>query len=118
MKSAEQLDARWHRNFQATQLRLFLKEQAVAYLGGSCKICGYDKCVSALDFHHRDPRQKDFVISGKMSWAVIEPELDKCVLLCATCHREVHAGLHPALYDRPSETDDADAYDLLSASIA
>jgi len=114
VRSAAVLDARWVKNYNATQLRLFLKEQAVAYLGGKCRICDYDKCLAALEFHHRDPREKDFVISNKMSWAAIEPELDKCVLLCATCHRETHAGLHPSLLDRAGLEDEADVYDLLA----
>ena len=101
MKAAEQLDARWHRNFNATQRRLWLKERAVAHLGGSCRLCGYDRCVAALEFHH--PGQKDFEISRKASWDTIRPELDRCVLLCSTCHREVHAGLHPSLIDDPAD---------------
>ncbi len=95
MRSAAELDELWVRNFNATQTRLWLKERAVEYLGGHCQICKYDRCVSALEFHHVDPREKDFEVSAKMGWAVVRPELDKCVLLCANCHRAVHAGLHP-----------------------
>ena len=59
-------------------------------------MCGYDRCVEALEFHHLDSSRKDFGISGQgytRSWRRIREELDKCVLLCANCHREVHAGL-------------------------
>jgi hypothetical protein len=68
------------------------KEKAVAYLGGACEICGYDKSPAAFDFHHRDPTQKDFNISKYRGASIekIKPELDKCALLCANCHREVH----------------------------
>lgn len=90
------LDERWHRNFNATQKRLELKERAVAHLGGKCVICGYGRCPAALEFHHDDPREKDLVISRVMSWKRIVAELDKCTLLCSNCHREVHAGFHPA----------------------
>jgi len=79
-----------------------LRERAIAYLGGSCKICGYDKWPCAFDFHHVDPLHKDFTISQHMtSWDRIKPELDKCELLCSNCHREVHDGLHPGflVYD-------------------
>jgi 5-methylcytosine-specific restriction endonuclease McrA len=80
----------------AGKRRRALRERAVAYLGGSCRICGYDKCLSAFDFHHINALEKDFTISARMtSWAAIEHELQKCVLLCARCHREVHDGLHP-----------------------
>lgn len=82
--------------------RRLLRERAIAYLGGCCRICGYDKWPSAFDFHHLDPRGKDFTISEAMtSWERIKPELDKCELLCSNCHREVHDGLHPGylVYD-------------------
>jgi hypothetical protein len=72
-----------------------LRARAVAALGGKCLICGYDKCHAALDFHHVEARTKDLEISAGTSWKRIEAELPKCLLLCATCHREVHDGLHP-----------------------
>ena len=51
-----------------------------------------------MDFHHVDPMEKDFTISSRMtSFRAIQTELDRCVLLCATCHREVHDGWHPQL---------------------
>ena len=67
---------------------------AVQYKGGRCSRCGYDRCVDALEFHHRNSSQKDFSISEKgytRSWKRVCEELDKCVLLCANCHRELHA---------------------------
>jgi hypothetical protein len=69
---------------------------SVAYKGNKCQCCGYDRCLDALDFHHFDFTQKDFGISAKgytRSWDKIKEELDKCVLVCANCHREIHAGL-------------------------
>ena len=71
-----------------------LKVKAVAYLGGSCIRCGYNKCIDALEFHHRDPSVKDFQIAGGGNYRSLEnlkAELDKCDLLCANCHREVHS---------------------------
>lgn len=73
-----------------------LKELAIEYKGGGCQICGYNRCVNALDFHHLDPLMKDFGLSVRgltRSWEKIKQELDKCILVCANCHREVHAGL-------------------------
>jgi predicted HNH restriction endonuclease len=70
------------------------KKQAIDYLGGKCRICGYDKCQQALQFHHKDPKEKDFEI-GKSHGKVfknIKDELDKCILLCSNCHIEVHSG--------------------------
>lgn len=74
------------------RLREF-KKKCIAYKGGSCIKCGYSKYAGALDFHHRDPNQKDFSFSKarrKMWSSKIEKELDKCDLLCANCHRETH----------------------------
>ena len=89
-------EERWNAKMQAGVRRRALRDQAIAYKGGRCNICGYNKCPSAFDFHHLDPMEKDFTISSHMtSWERIKKELDKCVLLCATCHREVHDGLHP-----------------------
>lgn len=72
-----------------------MKKQCVDYKGGACVVCGYDKYLGALEFHHLDPTQKDFTLSHVRltSFERVKSELDKCVLLCANCHREVHAGL-------------------------
>lgn len=67
------------------------KLKAVEYKGGKCEMCGYDKNISALEFHHLDPNQKDFAISGnKCGWNDLQKELDKCIMVCANCHRELH----------------------------
>ncbi len=66
------------------------------YAGGKCAICEYNKCPSALSFHHRDPKQKSFGVSDRgitRSWDKTRAEIDKCILLCANCHMEVHAGI-------------------------
>lgn len=107
MKSGSELDERWARNHNAAHLRRLIKERAIEYLGGKCRSCGYDRCPAALDFHHPNPREKEFVISGKLAWDLIERELNKCVLLCSNCHRETHDGLHPQYLD-----DGVDSYEL------
>ena len=79
-----------------TKRRKKLKEMAVEYKGGKCEHCGYSKCIAAFDFHHSDPTEKDFAVSQKghtRSWERVKQELDKCILLCANCHREEHARL-------------------------
>jgi 5-methylcytosine-specific restriction endonuclease McrA len=73
-----------------------LREMAREYAGGKCAICGYDKCARALSFHHLDPKKKEFGVAAKgltRSWAKIQKEIDKCILICANCHMEVHDGL-------------------------
>jgi len=72
-----------------------LKQMAVDYLGSCCQLCGYNKTLSALDFHHKDPSQKDFGISANgttRSFEKLKTELNKCLLVCANCHREIHSG--------------------------
>jgi hypothetical protein len=67
------------------------KIKAVEYKGGKCEICGYNKCIAALSFHHRNPNEKDFQISKTTkSWIKIKDEIDKCMLLCSNCHSELH----------------------------
>jgi len=70
-----------------------IKELAVEYKGGSCINCGYNKYIGALEFHHLNPKEKDFNLSHNghcRSWEIVKKELDKCILLCANCHREIH----------------------------
>jgi hypothetical protein len=69
-----------------------VKQQAIDYLGGECSNCGYNKCNAALEFHHLDPNEKDIsYLNNRMSFTKLKLELDKCVLLCANCHREHHS---------------------------
>lgn len=79
-----------------TARRRKLKAMAVEYKGGKCILCGYDRSVWALDLHHVDDSKKEFSMSVRgltRSWDRIKREADKCVLLCANCHREIHAGI-------------------------
>ncbi len=75
--------------------RFALKQKCLQYKGGKCENCGYNKSNRALTFHHLDPSEKEFSISGKhcRKWEVIRKELDKCKLLCANCHAEEHERL-------------------------
>jgi hypothetical protein len=69
------------------------KQDMVDYKGGVCERCGYDDCLTALDFHHLDPTEKDFSLKERTARKVtdeVKRELDKCILVCATCHREIH----------------------------
>ena len=54
-------------------------------------MCGYDKCIKALQCHHRDPKQKEFGIgyNSRIAWDKLVKELDKCDYLCANCHFEI-----------------------------
>lgn len=76
--------------------RARLKQRAVDYMGRSCVGCGRQGPVAIFEFHHLDATTKDFGISEGgiiRRWGSIVAELAKCVMLCANCHREVHAGV-------------------------
>lgn len=64
-------------------------------MGGKCAICGYNRCLSALDLHHLNPEEKDFTISynTNRAWEEVNKEIQKCILVCSNCHREIHEGL-------------------------
>lgn len=67
------------------------KKKFIKYKGGKCLICEYNSFYGALEFHHLDPKEKEFdwkklrLFSEKR----IKKELDKCILLCSNCHREL-----------------------------
>lgn len=72
-----------------------VKEVLVAEAGGCCQLCGYDRCIAALHFHHLDPAKKSFSLSLRgvtRSIDKLRAEARKCVLLCSNCHAEVEAG--------------------------
>lgn len=69
------------------------KKKCVEYKGGECENCGYSKYIGALHFHHKDPNEKDFSLSRVKSHSFddkVKKELDKCLLVCANCHSEIH----------------------------
>jgi hypothetical protein len=77
------------------QRRRALKAALVSDSGGRCALCGYDRCLAALHFHHMDPVTKRMEISRATSLSLerIHEEVQKCVLLCSNCHAEVEEGL-------------------------
>jgi hypothetical protein len=84
------------RNIRRKKELLRRKQWAVNYLGGKCKKCNYDKCLSALTFHHKNPDEKEYEIGQMMDWQIdrIIKELKKCDLLCFNCHMELHEELN------------------------
>ena len=83
------------RKHQKTILRRSMKIQAIKLLGERCSVCGYDRCVDALEFHHENPEEKEFKLgSGNtMSWREYKTEALKCKLVCSNCHKEIHSQL-------------------------
>ena len=80
-----------HRVTTVERHRKFKKE-CVAYKGGKCIDCGFAGHPGVFDFHHTNPLEKDLEISKSKTkkLAIVKSELDKCVLLCANCHRLRH----------------------------
>ena len=79
--------------------------------GGKCIRCGYDKCLKALEFHHINPKKKDFTISNDhfRLFDAIE-ESKKCILICSNCHKEFHDGqweLSELDFEKKEEVNDS-----------
>ena len=73
------------------QLRIRLKNSG-------CFVCGYTQCYAALEFHHLRGKDKDMNECG--TYRSLMREVARCVVVCANCHREIHAGLHPHITRR------------------
>lgn len=63
-----------------------------------CKDCGYNKHSAGLEFNHIDPKEKEYNIHYLMKrpfnekWIkLFKAEIQKCEILCATCHKVHHA---------------------------
>ena len=72
------------------------KAKAVAHMGGACIGCGWTGPSAVIEFHHLDSATKDFGVGEDgipRRWERVVAELANCVMLCANCHREVHAGV-------------------------
>ncbi len=92
-KHAFSCGRRCARRLSLTRKRHALKQRMVSYKGGCCQCCGYMTCIAALEFHHRRRGAKDLTVRivGAWAWsAKLRRELDKCDLVCANCHREIH----------------------------
>jgi 5-methylcytosine-specific restriction endonuclease McrA len=74
------------------------KKALVNLMGGKCRICGYDKYMGSLDFHHVNPKDKSFGVADMgmlRKWDLLVAEAtNKCILVCKNCHAEIHGGLH------------------------
>lgn len=101
--------------YQRKRRRRF-KERLVALRGGRCEDCQYDRCLAALEFHHREAGDKLFRVGGFTgSWNRLLAEADKCILVCANCHRLRHAADgqdsgHPVVRHRRARKERAVAF--------
>jgi transposase len=93
---------------RVNQRRRAIKRKLVADAGGKCVVCGYDRCQRALEFHHLDPRTKEFHLGHTgvtRSLAKARAEARKCILLCSNCHAEVEAGITAVPLNSVPEAD-------------
>lgn len=61
-------------------------------LDRGCDICGYNKCAKALEWHHpTDDKKREAAELIDLCFETYVKEIQKCILLCANCHRELHA---------------------------
>lgn len=73
------------------------KKALVLISGGRCNLCGYNKSIAALQFHHINPEDKTYGLAQKGTCHKLESDLEelkKCILVCANCHREIHQGFY------------------------
>jgi len=80
--------------------RLEKRIELINILGGKCSICGYDKNYAALEFHHKEGGGKKFNLSADKldrKREILLKELEKCILACVNCHRNIHSGKLGAL---------------------
>jgi len=75
--------------------RYALKAKCVSIKGGKCIKCGYNRCDKGMCFHHIDCETKMFEMTNihYKKWSEIITELKKCILLCHTCHIELHENM-------------------------
>jgi len=88
-----------NQSYKCQQARAWKRKKLlVEKLGGSCSICGYNKNLAALTFHHKHPNKKSFQLDARSlsnrNLPVIENEVKKCILVCNNCHAELHHPRH------------------------
>ncbi len=98
------------RSAAVARRRRTVKKRLVAEAGGACVLCGYARCLNALQFHHVEPGSKKFYLAYRghsRSIARSRAEMRKCVLLCANCHAEVEGGFATLPVDSSGHVDES-----------
>lgn len=78
------------RKHNSTLHKRAIKLKFIEYKGGKCQICGLVDNPAVYDFHHTDPSKKEFKLSNQPFNDKSRKELDKCIMVCANCHRKIH----------------------------
>lgn len=82
------------------------KENLIKVCGQKCNICGYSGLNSVLEFHHIDPKEKQYGVAAGGNCHDLKKDLKevkKCILVCANCHREIHAGKYDQIFLREKQ---------------
>ena len=70
-----------------------IKKNVSRYLakyGDYCKQCKKTYPFHIYELHHSEPKGKDPYKKWHYSWELLEKLLDKCILVCANCHKDIH----------------------------
>ena len=90
------MNKKYNRGCQQTNRGLIKKSKIVKECGGKCSVCGYDKNLSSITFHHINPKEKSFPIDTRAfanrKNEMIMNEIKKCIVVCRNCHGEIE---HP-----------------------
>jgi hypothetical protein len=90
------------------------KLRAVWMFGAACYACATEFTPPVFEFHHWSAGTKEFGVASdglNRTWPKVAAELAKCVMLCANCHREVHAGVRELDEGLLGLAEDTVAYD-------
>lgn len=82
-----QKNRKWsQKNREKRRLKKLLRRiELIMAKGGKCELCGYNKHLSALEFHHIKGNKE-----GKYFWLKNNFDLNQVMLVCANCHRAFH----------------------------
>lgn len=86
-RNAHREEHRANQRRQAAARYLRRKQEAIAFLGGVCVVCG---TTEDLEFDHIHPGTVSFRVAMNLHrrWETLLPELEKCQLLCFECHKD------------------------------
>lgn len=94
VKTVVNINKRKRRLELRTKINLIKKESGCFFCTENEPIC--------LDFHHINPKDKSFLISTvalHFKWETVVQEINKCKVICANCHRKLHAGILKIIAD-------------------
>jgi len=87
------MNRKYNRGCQQSRRAIVKKAKVIRNRGGQCSVCGYDKNLSSLTFHHVNPSEKLFSLDtrtfGNRKESIVLVEVEKCIVVCRNCHGEI-----------------------------